>query len=431
MAITRVQAVSSQNTGVTLTNPSWGTNPVAGNLLIYIINESTHFSSWTPTLNGWTAVSGTPFSYYTGGPAAQGMYWKIAAGGGSDGFPTITDSSSSAVWTAYGYEFNAPNGWNSSPVDGNVHSAASSTAGTSKASGSTGLLAQPDELSFVMAAESVAVTGLTFATNTYTVDNPSTAFGMLWGAWLETSTNAAQQTTASWTTSARAGVWVVTFKTAATGWMLTTNHGSGTAASGTAFSIGTAQNVGDLMVVALFNINGTYTVSGISDTVGTSYSSYVFTSGGTTWVYCWGFLAGTGANSFTITWSGGTSGFGDYAEFTGTSVSGSVIDGTGHGAEGTAASTVTTPTITTTGTDDLVLNFFFSQGGTTSVGSPWSTAATGQGILAYLPDVGASTYTPNGAITASGVWGSICIAFKAPTIAAVTPFVPFRMPLGA
>jgi hypothetical protein len=206
---------------------------------------------------------------------------------------------------------------------------------------------------------------------------------------------------------------------------LTTNHGT-TIGSG-----GTAQNVGDLMIIGATNFNGSVTVSSIVDTFSTSYSNFRIAASGNTHIIAWGFLAGTGANTVTITWSAGTTSYTAYAEFTGASVSGSTQDGTGQSTTGSAATSTVLPNITTTGSDDLLINYVWANSGFTSFGGSWSTAvASGLTGLGYQADVAAGTY-PASATFASSTFGSLSVAFKAASSGpSVVGYVPGRMPMG-
>ena len=168
---------------------------------------------------------------------------------------------------------------------------------------------------------------------------------------------------------------------------------------------------GDLLVLGLFNsTSSSATISSITDTVGTSYSSYLFGSSahGSSYAIAYGLAGGTGANSSAITWSTGTAGAVIWGEFSG-APGAIVIDGAGVKAEVTSG-TVTTPTITTTMSDDLVLHLARS-GNTMTVGSPWTVVVTVANniALAYQADVTAGTYTPNMTCT-SAAWTSLCVA---------------------
>lgn len=203
--------------------------------------------------------------------------------------------------------------------------------------------------------------------------------------------------------------------------VLTSNHGQ---SSGASFSIGTAQNVGDLMVVGAGNFSGTETISAISDSFGTVYNKFVFAGGGNTYALIWGNLAGTGANTMSVTWSAGSANVTEYGEFTGTAVA-AAQDAAGKSASGTGTSTAT-PTFYTAGFSDLVVNFVYCPSGVTgfAFGGAWSTAniqSTSSG-LGYQADVPANTTcTPSASWTGSSAWGSLVVAFKTPDRAIFTP----------
>lgn len=195
---------------------------------------------------------------------------------------------------------------------------------------------------------------------------------------------------------------------------LTTNKG--TNAGGASFSIGTALTAGDLMVVGCSNTNASETITGATDTLGSTWHNFTFGSSGSTFAILWAALGGTGANSLTVTWSGaGTAGDVIFGEFTGTSVSGATQDGTGQGDH--PASTVTnvvTPTITTTGADDLLLNYVWDNNGAGTFSSPWTAiGSTGAGFLGYDADVTAGTYAPNATVTSGGFCASVVVAIQA------------------
>lgn len=198
---------------------------------------------------------------------------------------------------------------------------------------------------------------------------------------------------------------------------VTANVGQVTPSGASPFAIGTAAGVGDLMIVGVVNeLANSLTISSISDTFSTTYSSFVFSGGGNTYAIVYGFLAGTGANTMTLTWSSGSTSLAVYTEFTGSSVSGATVDGAGQGVNGSGAATgTTTPPITTAGTDDLVINYIWNNGDHPIYASPWNTAQSAypSGGIGYQADVAAGTYTPNATFAAGGVWGSLCLAFTA------------------
>lgn len=213
MAITLVQKVGSANTGtLKATPPAWSTTPTLGNLLLVCGTETLNSGSTWTAPSGYTATASTPFLFWNAGnEASSGLYWKIA--GASEATPgTYGDTTSTQDYVTYIYEFAAPGGWLVTPTDVEAHTAANATAVSTAASGSTAALAQADELAFAMTALSAVVTALTF-TNGYTVDRPTTANGKLWAGWKETAATTAENTTASWTTAARANVKIVTFMT--------------------------------------------------------------------------------------------------------------------------------------------------------------------------------------------------------------------------
>jgi hypothetical protein len=216
VAITLVQSNGSASTGtLDATPPAWGSSPVAGNLLIICCCEvNITAGTWGTTPAGYTAMPFTPFQFYTAGiGGVYGGYWKIAAGG--DATPGhIGETTSTQDWVTYTYEFANPNGWLTSPVDQETHTAAGTATGTASASGSSGTLAQAQELAICIVGHDVTVPSPAF-TNGYVSAPPTTNNGKLGFAWQETASTAAVSTTASWSVvAARWGVKQVTFMTA-------------------------------------------------------------------------------------------------------------------------------------------------------------------------------------------------------------------------
>jgi hypothetical protein len=197
---------------------------------------------------------------------------------------------------------------------------------------------------------------------------------------------------------------------------LTANKGTFAGGAGAFHIDAAAGTAGDLMVVGAFNTAGTVSISAISDTVGTTYSKFVFAGGGNTAAIIWGFLGASfssGGNSMTITWSAGQVDGAAYGEFNGSSVPGSSQDGAGQGVSFSGVTSIATPNITTTGADDLVLNFVWCNGGAPTFGGSWSTAnAAGLQGLAYQADKGPGTYSPS-ATFASSTGESLCVAIMA------------------
>jgi hypothetical protein len=217
VAITTVQKNANITaSGTSGTCPAWGTTTTAGNLLLIFINELGAFTgTWSNTPTGYTAYSPSPFIYWTTPSDPYGIYWKIATGGDATPAAIGADGGSAGPWLIYTYEFSSPTGWLSTPNDAEIHSAASSTAVTSVASGSTATLAQANELAVAVHARSVVGSTTTF-NGGFSNNDPSTGGDTrLSIATQETAATTALATTATWTTSARAGVRIATFKTAA------------------------------------------------------------------------------------------------------------------------------------------------------------------------------------------------------------------------
>jgi hypothetical protein len=207
---------------------------------------------------------------------------------------------------------------------------------------------------------------------------------------------------------------------------LTSIHGTNNTST---ISMGSVTG-GDLLVVCELNTSGSgLTISAFTDTVGTVYNRTLQndSGGGNTLVTAWGFAGGSGSNSVTITWSVGTTGRGAWAQFDGSSVPGCVVDVAPVIATGSGTS-ITTPSITTAGADDLVLNYVDQNNGTTTFNSPWSTAASASfvGGIAYQADVVPGAYAANATIGTTGAWRSISFALQAVPVV----FRPRRMPLG-
>jgi hypothetical protein len=191
---------------------------------------------------------------------------------------------------------------------------------------------------------------------------------------------------------------------------LTANHNN---AGAGAVNLGTCTS-GNLVVVGLFNTNGNVTLTSLSDTLGSTWHFSTVAVGGNGYAFAWAVMTSTGANSLTNTWSDASSGSGAaYAEFTGTSVAGASQDGTMQIANGSGATSTTSPAVVTSGTDDLAVNFVYSNSGAATFAGGWSTAVSaGFTGLAYKADVAAGTYNPS-ATFPSSVFGSLGMAIAA------------------
>jgi hypothetical protein len=199
---------------------------------------------------------------------------------------------------------------------------------------------------------------------------------------------------------------------------LTGNHGAGVGASVTT---GTVAGTGNLLILWLCNTTAsTENITAITDAVGSNWSASQGVRfgdpgvGDTFWIL-WAIAGGTGANAVTVTYDGGSTGRWLWAEFSGTSVSGCSSDGTGSGIHinaGSGTQTYATPTITTTGADDLIINV--NDGPTCTVNSPWVNPVGGSRsyTMGYQADVTANTYTPSMTATAAGS-SAMCFAIKA------------------
>lgn len=217
MAITTVQknalTTASGTSGVC---PAWGSATTAGNLLLIIINELGAFTgTWSTPPSGYTAFAPTPFIYWTTPSDPYGIFWKIAAGSDATPANVGADSGVGGPWLIYTYEFSAPNGWLTTPNDAEAHSAAGSTAVTTIASGSTAALAQANELAVAVLARSVAGSAMTPG-GSWAINDPASGADIrLTVATQETAATTALTFSPTWTTSARPGARIATFKTAA------------------------------------------------------------------------------------------------------------------------------------------------------------------------------------------------------------------------
>lgn len=221
MAITLVQKVGKVDTGlIKAIPPAWSTPTTAGNLLLIAACEVNGTNNTWPTApTGYTAAPSTPFIHYNAGiTGVHGLYYKIAAG--ADATPsTFGESSGTQDWVTYLFEFAAPGGWLALPADVEAHSAVRSTqfaTPTATPAVTTATLAQANELVFCLSAHDIATT-LETHSGGLVIDRPTTANGKLWTSWVEVNATTAFSTTAVWTTSARCGLKLQTFKTAAAG----------------------------------------------------------------------------------------------------------------------------------------------------------------------------------------------------------------------
>jgi hypothetical protein len=212
MPITLVQKNGSASTGtITATPPAWGTTTTAGNLLVIVgceVNGTNN--TWPTSPAGYTAMSNTPFNYYAAGiTGSHGGYYKIAAG--ADATPGVYgESTGTADWVTYTYEFAVDGGWINPPADQEQRNAASSTQVTSLAALATGALKQVRELAVCIVAHDIAVTSPSL-TN-YTLELPTTNNGKLQFGWQETQIATPVGFTASWTTLARCGIKQFTYR---------------------------------------------------------------------------------------------------------------------------------------------------------------------------------------------------------------------------
>lgn len=101
------------------------------------------------------------------------------------------------------------------------------------------------------------------------------------------------------------------------------------------------------------------------------------------------------------------------AEFTGGT---SGADGSGQGAAGSGATT-NTPTFTTTGAGDLVINFERVANAITTVNSPWTiigSVLSDGNAWGYQASASSGVQTPNMTQSPGGSWAGITFALKPP-----------------
>jgi hypothetical protein len=191
----------------------------------------------------------------------------------------------------------------------------------------------------------------------------------------------------------------------------TSNTGTGTTLAQAFASSPTVNNI--LVVCGVcYDSGGTVTIT-IADTIGNTWNTFAnfpfrsATAGITGYIW-WCQNNSTAADTVTITLHNTTAGRELYiAEFVppaGTVAS----DGTSGGAQGTSG-TIATPTITTSDSDDLLLNYVSSANAQT-VHTPWTQLETQQGdTFNIILDVAAGTTAPNATQT-SGTFASLVAA---------------------
>jgi len=215
MAITLVQSnFNGQSGTLVATPPPWSVATTAGNLLVVLGCEVNGTMNTWPTLPaGYTVMPSTPFIHYNAGiTGVHGGFSKIAAGSDAT-CGTYGETTSTQDWETIIMEFANPGGWLNATVDVESHTAVSSTQQTSKAGVALAALAQAVELAIVLDAHDISVTSESYASSAFA---HVAGLNKLQGGWLETASAASGlNTTASWTTSARAGIKLVTFRTAA------------------------------------------------------------------------------------------------------------------------------------------------------------------------------------------------------------------------
>jgi hypothetical protein len=184
---------------------------------------------------------------------------------------------------------------------------------------------------------------------------------------------------------------------------------------------------GNLLVVGLLSQASTTIVGDPSDTYGTVWHQAAAgvsgTVGLTSWIYYGTCGAGSGTDTFSITFD--TTHPVYYIALTEFTWSGTALaqDGTGQYQDGTAAVTnIILPQITTTLSVSLLINLIGGNLGTFV--SPWVAAATissGNG-MAYYPDATPTTYAPN-ATQGSSVYTSTvaAIGLATPTSQTLRP----------
>jgi hypothetical protein len=198
---------------------------------------------------------------------------------------------------------------------------------------------------------------------------------------------------------------------------LTSNHTSTSTASGVntlALAYGSSPTVNNVLVVVGVTYSSASVVS-LADSIVNTWSSfanlpYASTTDGATLGMWWCINKSTAADTVTLTWTGTATGCELYvAEFVPSGVVS--VDGTSGGAQGTTG-TINTPTITTTGSSDLLLAYCSSANALT-VNTPWTLLGTQSGDdVIYALGQPAGTYNPNFTQT-SGTFAAVIGALKA------------------
>lgn len=192
-----------------------------------------------------------------------------------------------------------------------------------------------------------------------------------------------------------------------------TSIGSGGSPVSKAYATNPTAN--NLLIAISVLFSGTGTVSGISDTIGNTWNTWTglpfqSATGLATLAAYYAFNTTTAADTVTITSSNSTLEL-YIAEFSGVSTS-AVADGAAGTADGASGATVTTPSITTTGGDDLLLSAFAggysSFGGSTPTWVQGGTDGSGE-AWGYALDQTAGTYNQD-INQSSGAFASIVVA---------------------
>lgn len=205
MAIAFVQTAKVNSTLLVIT-PTFGAGATVGNLLVVTLSGAANGAGtkeWTSA--GWAKAAQDPFQTDT--YQVEIMY-KIAAGGETavsfTGWGT-SNFFSSAVMSEY-------SGLSATPLDVVANDGSNSGAAvTSRATGTTAVTSQNDELAIAAVGHGNTVTNLTWTNSFNTRDSSAQAGSGVYMAEKILSATGAQTSTATWTTSRIAGGCIATF----------------------------------------------------------------------------------------------------------------------------------------------------------------------------------------------------------------------------
>ena len=178
---------------------SWTSTPTQGNLLIAIGRGTTVITN--ASISGWTLAK----SILSGTTTSIGIWYKIA--GASEGDVTLDWVSSTATYL----QILEVSGLASAVLDKTAGTA--NTGGvTSKSTGTTATTTANEEFCIAAVSMGDVVSSLSWSNSFNNLDTLQTLHFV---SYLFQSAAAAQETTASWTTSRIAGACIATFKAGA------------------------------------------------------------------------------------------------------------------------------------------------------------------------------------------------------------------------